>query len=60
MINEDAVNKYFIINLETMDYYKDDSGNIILIDTEEEAITTCGMYEWDNVLIAKGIYNHIE
>lgn len=52
--------KYVIIDLRNMDYMKDKNGNIIYYDTIEEAVDTCGMYEFENAWVMKLIYNHIE
>ncbi len=52
--------KYVIIDLRNMDYMKDENGNIIYYDTIEEAVDTCGIYEFENVWVMKLIYNHIE
>lgn len=52
--------KFVIIDLRDMDYKKDENGNISLYDTEEEACSVCGMYEFENAWVMKLIYNHIE
>lgn len=52
--------QYVIIDLRTMDIMKDQSGNIIYYNTEEEACNVCGIYEPENAWIMKLIYNHKE
>lgn len=52
--------KYVIINIRNMDFMKDDEGKIIFYDTEEEACSTCGIYEFENAWVCKLVYNHIE
>ena len=52
--------KYFIINTSNFDYFKDEQGNITYWDTEDEARLICGIYELENVWVAKFVYNHIE
>ena len=53
--------KYVIIDLRTMDYFKHSStGDIILFDTREEAAEACGMYEFENAWVCHLVYNHIE
>lgn len=52
--------KYVIIDLTNMDYMKNEEGKIVFYNTEEEAATTCGMYEFENVWVCKLIYNHKE
>ncbi len=52
--------KYVIIDLRTMHFFKDDSGKIIYLDSEENACDTCGMYEFENAWVCKLVYNHIE
>ena len=52
--------KYIIIDLKTMEYMKTENNEIIYYNTEEEAINTCGMYEFENVWICKLVFNHIE
>ena len=61
MKNENAVGKYIIIkDLNFSDYMKDLEGKIQIFDTLNEACETCGMYEFENVLVCKIEYNHIE
>ena len=52
--------QYVIIDLRNMDFFKDSKGKIKYYDTEEEASSTCGMYEFTNAWVMKLIYNHIE
>ena len=52
--------KFVIIDLRTMDYMKDENGNIMYYDTERDAHLTCGMYEFENVWICKLVYNYID
>lgn len=53
-------NQFVIIDLRNMDFMKNEQGEINYYDTEEEAATTCGMYEFENAWVMKLIYNHIE
>lgn len=53
-------NKYVIIDLRNMDYMKDKEDKIIYYDTEEDALLTCGMYEFEDAWVMKLIYNHKE
>lgn len=52
--------QYVIIDLRNMDFMKNEKGEINYYDTEEEAGTVCGMYEFENAWVLKLIYNHIE
>ena len=53
--------QYVIIDLRTMDFMKDGpQGAIEYYDTEEEARSVCGMYEFENAWVMKLIYNHQE
>jgi uncharacterized protein YacL (UPF0231 family) len=52
--------KYVIIDLRNMDLMKNKEGKINYYDTEEEACTICGMYEFENVWVMKLIHNHVE
>ena len=52
--------QYVIIDLRNMNFMINDEGNINYYDTEEEACTICGMYEFENAWVMKLIYNHIE
>jgi hypothetical protein len=52
--------KFIIVDLRIMDYFKDDEKNVKIFDTEEEAIETCGMYEFENCWVCKLVFNHIE
>ena len=52
--------QYVIIDLRTMYFMKNEEGKINYYDTEEDACTVCGMYEFENAWVMKLIYNHIE
>lgn len=52
--------KFVIINLNDMDYMKDEKGNINYYDTFTEAALTCGIYEFDDVWIMELKYNYRE
>lgn len=52
--------KYVIIDIRNMDFMKDEDDMIIYYDTEEEANSVCGVYEFENAWVMKLIYNHIE
>jgi uncharacterized protein YacL (UPF0231 family) len=52
--------QYVIIDLRNMDFMKNEEGKINYYDTEEEACTVCGIYEFENAWVMKLIYNHIE
>ncbi|MFA7307582.1 MAG: hypothetical protein WC026_13020 [Hyphomicrobium sp.] len=59
--NKKAVGKYFIIkDLKFRDFMKDENGKISLYNTQEEAYSVCGIYEFPNVLVCKVEHNHIE
>lgn len=59
--NGDVAGKFVIVgDLSFEDYMKDKDGNIRVYDSLDEAATTCGMYEFPNVLVMKVVYNHIE
>jgi len=59
--NKDVVGKYIIVkDLNFSDFMKDESGKINVYDTLDEACLTCGMYEFENVLVMKIEHNHIE
>lgn len=52
--------KYVIIDLKTMDYFKNKNGKIITYKTKDDACIACGIYEFKNVWVCKLIYNHKE
>lgn len=52
--------KFVIIDLRNMDFMKDEDGKINTYDTEDEASTVCGMYEFENAWVCQLVYNHIE
>lgn len=52
--------KYVIIDLNDMDYMKNEKGEINYYDTLDEAASTCGMYEFEDAWVMKLIYNHKE
>ena len=54
------IGQYVIIDLRTMDFFKDTDGNIKYYDTEEQACIVCNIYELENAWVMKLIYNHIE
>ena len=61
MENSKAVGKYVIVkDLNFSDFMKDDKGKINVYETLEEACEVCGMYEFDDVLVLKVEFNHIE
>lgn len=52
--------KYVIIDIRTNDFMKDKDKNICVYDDIDDALLTCGMYEFANVWIAKLEYNYID
>lgn len=52
--------KYVIVDLRNMDYMKDVEGRINFYEDEEDAVLTCGMYEFEDAWVVKLIYNHKE
>lgn len=46
--------KYFIIkDLKFSDFMKDEKGNLMLFESKEEVMNTCGMYEFPDVLVCQ-------
>lgn len=61
MENNKAIGKFVIVkDLDFFDYMKDKDGNINIYDSEEEARTVCGMYEFPDVLVLEVKFNHVE
>ena len=54
------IGKFLIIDIINNDYMKDKNGDIIFYDTQDEASSVCGMYEFPDVLVVEIKYNHIE
>ena len=52
--------QYVIIDLRTMDFMKDEAGEMNFYDSEYEASGVCGMYEFEDAWVCKLIYNHRE
>lgn len=52
-------NKYIIVDIRTMDYFKK-YGKVVMFDTLEDAALHCGMYEFENVWVCQLVFNHIE
>jgi len=52
--------QFVIIDLRTMNFMKNEEGEINYYDTMEDACTTCGMYEFENAWVMQLMYNHIE
>lgn len=60
-LNKDIVGKYVILkDIACTDFMKDKEGNINLYDTIEQAAITCGMYEFEDVIIVKVVRNFQE
>lgn len=50
MKNKEVVEKYIIIkDLEFSDFMKDNDDKICVYDTYDDALNTCGIYEFENV-----------
>ena len=61
MKNKDIVGKYVIVkDLEFSDFMKDKNGKIKVYNTLDEAGVTCGMYEFEDALVMKVEFNHVE
>jgi hypothetical protein len=61
MDNNNATGKFIIIkDLNFSDYFKDEDNKIKIFDSEDEAFNTCGMYEFEDVLVLKVIGRHQE
>ena len=59
--NKDVVGKYVILkDLSCQDFMKDGDGNMSIFDTLEDACLTCGMYEFEDAIVIKIEYNHVE
>lgn len=59
--NSSVVGKYIIVqDIELNDYMKDEEGKIKTFNSYQQALETCGIYEFENALILRVIYNHIE
>ena len=52
--------KYIILNLSTMDYFKDKEGNLKYFDSEKDAHNACWIHELPDAWICKLIYNYKE
>jgi len=61
MSNKDSVGKFIIIkDLKFSDFMKDDEGNIKTYENIDSACNTCGIYEFEDVLVCQIVYNHVE
>lgn len=59
--NKNSVGKYMIIkDLNFSDFMKDELGNIKLYNDIDDAYDVCGINEFEDVLICKIEYNHVE
>jgi hypothetical protein len=54
------MNKYIIIDFDSMIVFRNGVGVIKYFDTEQEAIDYCGIYELNDVFILKLIHHYIE
>jgi hypothetical protein len=61
MKNSETIGKYVIVkDLSFSDYMKNDKGEITTYDSLDDACNVCGMYEFEDVIVMKVEYNHIE
>jgi len=61
MTSKDTVGKYVIVkDLDFSDFMKNEDGSTQIFDSRDDALLTCGMYEFENVLVLKVVYNHVE
>jgi hypothetical protein len=59
--NKDLVGKFFIISdLQFTDYFKDEKGDIMVFNTEEEAYQKAWIHELDDALICEVKENYKE
>lgn len=59
--NSKVVGKYIIVkDLNFSDFMKDEQGKIKTYDTLDDTHTDCGMYEFEDVLVMKVEFNHVE
>lgn len=59
--NEHLVGKFVIVkDLQFSDFMKNEKDEIMIFDTEDEALSLCGMYEFENVLVLKVVNNFVE
>jgi hypothetical protein len=52
--------QFVIIDLNTMDFFKDQEGKMLYYDNKDEAILIASIYELPNAWIVQLIHNHIE
>lgn len=61
MKNEEVVGKFIIVNdLTFTDFMKDENNDIVTYDTFGKACTICAMYEFENALVLKAVYNYVD
>lgn len=61
MKNSELIGKYVIVkDILFSDYHKDSEGKIKIFDTLDDAGDVCGIYEFEDVLIMKVEFNHVE
>lgn len=56
----DLKGKFIIVDLNNMDYMKNEKGEINYYDTKEQASEVCGMYEFEDAWILELKHNHKE
>ena len=55
------IDKFIIVDLVDNDIFKSsDTGNVRYFDSEQDALDVCGIYEMENVHIAKLILSYSE
>ena len=52
--------KYIIVDIISKEFFKDVDGNVKIFEDYDDALLTCGIYEFENAWICVLKHNHIE
>jgi tRNA (Thr-GGU) A37 N-methylase len=52
--------KYIIVDIISKEFFKDADGNVKIFEDYDDALSHCGIYEFENAWICELKHNHIE
>ena len=52
--------RYIIVDLISQEFFKDTQGNVKIFYNYDDALSHCGIYEFENAWICELKHNHIE
>ena len=52
--------QYIIVDIISKEFFKDADGNVKIFEDYDNALLTCGIYEFENAWVCELKHNHIE